>query len=65
MWERVVGFRVLHTNAVSERGGLGVFSLCERVEKNGLMSRFFALFWQNFASRASLKKATSHVPADI
>ncbi len=35
------------------------------VEKNGLMSRFFALFWQNFASLEPLKKAAMRVPADI
>ena len=36
-----------------------------RVEKNGLMSRFFGFFWQNFASLVPLKKAALRVPAYI
>ncbi len=35
------------------------------VEKNGLMSRFFALFWQNFAPLVPLKKAAPRVAAYI
>ncbi len=35
------------------------------VEKNGLMSRFFARFCQNFASRAPLKTAAPRVAAHI
>ena len=75
LWERVMfsafATKQLVARAIDLTGSISRglcsdgFQLPRERRKNGLMSKFFGLFWQNLRSRALLKKATPRVAAHI